>query len=166
MNINKKTRLVFSLITTLVLGAFIFGYFQLGAKAKDSPASANELVIETKDGTRHVFKIDLAITPEQQQYGLMNRTSLPPDYGMLFVFEGEAERSFWMKNTLIPLDVIFIKKNGTIHHIHENAIPHDLTTFTSQGPVMAGLEVMGGTAERLNLQKGDKVHHLIFESAP
>lgn len=123
---------------------------------------ARDLTITTKDGKVHAFKVELALTPQQQAYGLMNRTSLPENAGMLFFWAEEREQSFWMKNTLIPLDLIFIRKDGTIHHIHHNAKPHDLTALPSKGPVSAVLEVNGGTAERLKIAKGDKIHHLLF----
>ena len=87
------------------------------------------------------------------------------NHGMLFYFGGEeAGRRFWMKNTLIPLDMIFIKADGTIHHIHENAIPKDLTGVPSNGPVAAVLEINGGVSRKLELQKGDKVKHRFFEN--
>ncbi len=92
----------------------------------------------------------------------MNRTELATDAGMLFVFPGEAERSFWMKNTLIPLDMLFIAKDGTIRHIHENAKPNDLTSISSQQPAMAVLELNGGAVKTMNIQVGDTVHHPVF----
>jgi uncharacterized protein len=123
---------------------------------------ANALTVMTSDGRRHEFKVELALTQPQQMRGLMNRTSLAPDAGMLFFFGPEAERAFWMKNTLIPLDILFLKKDGTIHHIHENATPNDVTQIPSQGPVSAVLEVKGGTVKRLEIRGGGTVHHLLF----
>ena len=108
------------------------------------------------------FDIELALNRAQQSQGLMNRTNMAEDAGMLFVFPDEAERGFWMKNTLIPLDMIFIKANGVIHHIHENAVPHDLTSIKSNGPVMAVLEINGGLSQKLNIKVGDSVNHPFF----
>ena len=122
----------------------------------------NQLLIETQAGESHRFNLELAITQEQQIQGLMNRTELAEDSGMLFYFNEESERAFWMKNTLIPLDIIFIKADGTIHHIHENAIPHDLTRIISNGAVGSVLEVNGGLASKLNIRKGDKVKSPLF----
>ena len=121
------------------------------------------LSIETASGKKHEFNIELAQTPQEQMRGLMHRTEMAEDAGMLFIFETEREARFWMKNTLIPLDMIFIRADGTIHRIHENAIPHDLTGIPSEGPVKAILELNGGISAKLGLQKGDKVRHSVFE---
>lgn len=143
--------------------AFMMVFFVLACDGADVQAqSTNKLSITTTDGKPHEFTVDVALTPQQQAYGLMNRTSMPADHGMLFVFGDEAERGFWMKNTLIPLDMVFIKKNGVIHHIHENAQPHDLTTAYSKGPVMAVLELNGGEASKLGIKPGDVVRHVVF----
>jgi uncharacterized membrane protein (UPF0127 family) len=87
---------------------------------------------------------------------------LDDDYGMLFVFEDEAEQNFWMKDTLVPLDMIFIRADGVISRIHANAIPHDLTPIPSRGPALAVLEVRGGQAEVFGLRPGDRVRHKAF----
>ena len=129
------------------------------------PLPASELTIQSADGITHNFTIELALTPQQQAIGLMNRTSMPADHGMLFFFGEESERGFWMKNTLIPLDMIFIKKDGTIHHIHDSAQPNDLTSVSSNGPVQAVLELNGGMSKKIGIQAGDKVRHILF-SAP
>ena len=121
------------------------------------------LSIETASGKKHEFNIELAQTPQEQMRGLMHRTEMAEDAGMLFIFETEREARFWMKNTLIPLDMIFIRADGTIHRIHENAIPHDLTGVPSEGPVKAILELNGGVSTKLGLDKGDKVRHSVFE---
>ncbi len=124
--------------------------------------STDKLTITKQDGTKHAFKIELALTPQQQQQGLMNRTEMAKNAGMLFFFGPEAPRSFWMKNTLIPLDMIFIKKDGVILNIHDSAIPNDLTSVKSEGPVSAVLEVNGGLSKKLGIVAGDKVHHVLF----
>lgn len=121
------------------------------------------LSIETASGKKHKFNIELAQTPQEQMRGLMHRTEMAEDAGMLFIFETEREARFWMKNTLIPLDMIFIRADGTIHRIHENATPHDLTGVPSEGPVKAILELNGGISAKLGLQKGDKILHTVFE---
>lgn len=137
-------------------------------KAKDSlpPSIPGTLLIETRDGNAHRFTLEFAITEPQIIKGLMHRTEMAPDAGMLFWFGDEAERAFWMKNTLIPLDMIFIRKDGTIHHIHENARPRDLTSIPSQGPVAAVLEINGGISAQLGLQPGDTVRHVFFKNIP
>lgn len=129
---------------------------------KERANSIYQLLIQSANNKAHVFDIEIAINKPDQVKGLMFRTEMAEDAGMLFYFGEETERAFWMKNTLIPLDIIFIKANGTIHHIHERAIPEDLTRIPSYGPVAAVLEINGGMAEKLNIQKGDIIKHSVF----
>lgn len=127
------------------------------------PGKVQVLSIIRQDGMKFEIKTELALTPADQERGLMFREEMPADHGMLFVFPGaEAERGFWMKNTLIPLDMVFIRKDGTIHHIHENAVPNDLTSVRSNGPVMAVLELNGGASAKMGLKPNDVVHHPVF----
>lgn len=120
-------------------------------------------LVSIDDGTEHKFIVELAITPKEQEIGLMNRKKLKKNAGMLFWFGGEeAERSFWMKNTLIPLDLLFIKADGTIYDIHENSIPNDLTSMKSYGDVAAVLEVNAGLTAKLGIWPDDKVVHPFF----
>lgn len=135
---------------------------QAGPPPARDVLQAEALVIKTAKGKEHTFTVEIARTPSEQAYGLMNRKSMDKDHGMLFVFLTEDERSFWMKNTLIPLDMIFIQADGTIHRIHDSAIPHDLTPVNSRGPVLAILELNGGRAADLGIKAGDKVFHKAF----
>lgn len=159
----------------LVLGVLVLGVGGLaglsahaetkklaGPPVPHSTLKTEDVVIVTAKGDRHVFDAEIARTPSEQAYGLMNRTSMAPDHGMLFVFNDEIERSFWMKNTLIPLDMIFIRGDGVIHRIHPSAIPHDLTPVFSQGPARAVLELNGGRAADLGIKAGDRVIHKTF----
>lgn len=130
-------------------------YRQAGPPAPRNAHALEVLVIKTKDGKEHVFDIEVARNPDQLAYGLMNRTSMPENHGMLFMFPSENERAFWMKNTLIPLDMLFIRADGTIHRIHDSAIPHDPTPINSRGPVLAVLELNGGRAAELGIKVGD-----------
>jgi uncharacterized protein len=114
---------------------------------------------------RHVFHVEIAATPEQMAQGLMYRKSLAPDAGMLFDYGSPQPASFWMKNTLIPLDMIFIAPDGRILNIHERAVPGSLDPIPSAGPVRGVLEVNGGTASRLGIKPGDRVLHPIFGNA-
>lgn len=131
---------------------------------KEQGPYTEALSIQILDGTTHDFKVELAVTPQELMTGLMNRETMPGNAGMLFYFGNMAERGFWMKNTLIPLDLLFIKLDGTIHHIHENAIPHDLTSIKSNGAAAAVLEINGGLSQKLNIQAGDKVKHSFFNA--
>ena len=129
----------------------------------EAPQSIHSLSVVTKNNEVRNFQVELALTPEDQQKGLMNRAHLRDDSGMLFYFNESRQQSFWMKNTLIPLDLIFIKEDGTIHRIHRNAIPHDLSPIGSQGEVRAVLEINGGMADKMGIRKGDVVKHSFFE---
>lgn len=123
------------------------------------------LTIIGRDGARHAFRVEMAVRPEDQMVGMMFRTTMQPDEGMLFDWGQPRESAMWMRNTLIPLDMVFIAADGRIHRIHERAVPQSLATIESRGPVRATLELQGGTAERLNLRVGDRVEHPIFGTA-
>ena len=119
------------------------------------------LTIQSASGT-HRFTVEVAETPEQQAQGLMNRQSLAPDRGMIFPRNPPGDASFWMKNTLIPLDMIFIRADGRIARIAENTTPLSEQTIPSGAPVKAVLEVVAGTTRRLGIAPGDRVAHRIF----
>lgn len=125
-----------------------------------------KLVIVTRDGTRHTFNVEMALTAEQQTIGEMFRTAVPVDGGMLFDWGTPRPSIMWMKNTLIPLDMVFINADGTIRSIAENTVPHSLAAVDSRGPVRATLELAGGTTARLNIRVGDKVQQRIFGNVP
>jgi uncharacterized protein len=124
-------------------------------------AELQPLEIASKGGV-HVFGVEMASTPEEQAKGLMYRRELPEGQGMLFDFHHEQPTSFWMKNTYIPLDMIFIRADGRILRIAENAVPLSEALVPSGGPVRAVLEVNGGTAKKLGIAPGDRVAHPIF----
>lgn len=123
-----------------------------------------KLTIITRDGQRHVFDVEMAKTYEQQLAGLMFRKSVPADGGMLFDWHQPRVSGMWMKNTLVPLDMVFINQDGTINTIVENTVPESLTPIYSAGPVRATLELAAGTTKRLNIRVGDKVEAPIFKS--
>ena len=130
--------------------------------AKSTPKAAAHvrlvpLTIVTGKGALH-YKVELAVTPAQQAKGLMYRTSLPENGGMIFPMTPPRFASFWMKNTLIPLDIIFIRPDHTIESIAANARPQDLTPLESGEPVAAVLEIVGGDAARIGIAPGDKVN--------
>jgi uncharacterized membrane protein (UPF0127 family) len=121
-------------------------------------AADDRLVIESRNGS-HPFTVEVVDTPETRAKGLMYREALAPDAGMLFDFKETRPVSFWMSNTLIPLDMIFITAEGMVANIHANARPRDLTSIPSDGPVMFVLEIPGGRAKELGLAAGDRVVH-------
>ncbi len=126
----------------------------------------DEIAIVTADGARHRFQVELALRGEQRAQGLMYRRRLAEDAGMLFIYDKEWPVSMWMKNTLIPLDMLFIAGDGRIVKIVERTVPHSLETISSGRAVAAVLEVNGGTAARLGIRPGDRVLHRAFGSAP
>jgi len=124
----------------------------------------SSLVVVT--GAREIkFEVDLATNDAERARGLMYREKLGPYDGMLFDFYQDAPVSFWMKNTLIPLDMVFIAGDGTIKHVHANATPLSTDAIPSQFPVRAVLEINGGSARLLGIKPGDKVKHPIFGNA-
>lgn len=124
-------------------------------------AELRSLEIVSQSGV-HVFSVELATTDEERERGLMFRKELPDGHGMLFDFETDRNVAMWMKNTLIPLDMIFIRGNGRIANIAENTEPMSTRIIPSRGPVRAVLEVAGGTAKRLGIEVGDRVAHPMF----
>jgi uncharacterized protein len=123
------------------------------------------LVIETANGPQR-FTVEMALTNAQQERGLMFRKALEPNAGMLFDFVREGEHAFWMKNTLISLDMLFIKADGTIARIAANAKPLSEDSIPSYQPVRAVLEIAAGRAAQLGLKPGDKVRQTIFGNLP
>jgi hypothetical protein len=119
------------------------------------------LTIETAAGAKH-FEVELALTPAQEEQGLMYRQRLAADAGMLFDFTDTAPRTFWMKNTLIPLDMLFIAANGRVVDIHERAVPLSEDIIPSRVPARAVLELNGGTVSRLGIKVGDLVSYKGF----
>ena len=124
------------------------------------------LVIVTQAGARHAFDVEVATTPKQQELGEMFRKSVPENGGMLFVWDAPKQSEMWMKNTLVPLDMVFIRADGTIDSIAEDTVPHSLKIVASHGPVLATLELAGGVTARLNITVGDKVEAKQFGKAP
>jgi uncharacterized protein len=122
------------------------------------------LVVETSEG-RASFVVELALSAEQKTIGLMGRKMLPPGKGMLFDFETPRMVSMWMRNTYIPLDMIFIDSDGRIVNIAENRTPLSLATIPSAAPVRGVLEVGAGVAEKYGIRPGDRVVHSIFGNA-
>ena len=108
-------------------------------------------------GRGHAFTVEMARTPAQQELGLMNRHGLAPDAGMLFPFDPPRPASFWMRNTLIPLDMIFIRPDGSIARIAANTVPMSETPVAVAEPMTAVLEIGGGRAAQLGIREGDRV---------
>jgi uncharacterized membrane protein (UPF0127 family) len=149
----------------LLLGApFVLAAGAALAQEAEIKFKRSSLVVET--GGREIkFDVELALNDVERSRGLMFRDKLGPYEGMLFDFYQEAPVSFWMKNTLIPLDMVFIGGDGTVRHVHANAKPLSTDSIPSQFPVRAVLEINGGSARLLGIKPGDRVKHPIFGNA-
>lgn len=143
----------------VALVAFVLLLVSFAVQAQYLP-----LTIESAGGV-HSFAIEVMDTPAERQQGMMFRESMAPDAGMLFVFEQTRPVAFWMRNTLIPLDMVFIRENGIIANIHANAVPLDETSVPSDGPVRYVLEIPGGRAAELGIVAGDRVLHPLIGNA-
>ena len=112
------------------------------------------------------FSVSVADDAAERARGLMHVETMPRSSGMLFVFDPPRAVAFWMKNTLIPLDMIFTDRTGRIQHIHSNAIPHDETPIPGGAGVYTVLEINGGLSERFGMKVGDALQHPVFEGGP
>ena len=121
-----------------------------------------ETLVITSGDQKHSFSIEVAETEQQKSLGLMFSKSLDPGKGMLFPYAKPQELTMWMRNTYIPLDMVFIKANGTIHRIAENTEPFSEDIVASQGEVTAVLELAGGVTRKLGIKAGDSVQHRHF----
>ena len=129
--------------------------------ARSRAAAIETLEIASKTGV-HAFAVELATNDEERSRGLMFRKELPEGKGMLFDFKTEQPVAFWMKNTYVSLDMIFIRADGRILSIAENTEPLSERPVPSGGPVRGVLEVVAGTAKKLGIKPGDRVAHRIF----
>jgi len=145
----KRNKAVLAIILVLVVTAyFVFTSGSQGASAT--------LVTSTGE---HAIEVELADTPETRETGLMNRSQMATDHGMLFDFGETRPVAMWMKNTLIPLDMLFMDERGRIVNIAANAKPYALDIIPSSGPVRYVLEINGGAAARYGAKPGDRLRH-------
>ena len=150
----KSKGLLIALFPALALGAAL----PVEAKQAPSAPTARTTALTISSGKRQFsFKVEVARTAAEQSRGLMFRTHLGPDRGMIFPMNPPRFASFWMKNTLIPLDMIFIRRDGTIANIAGRTVPHSLEPVESFEPVAAVLEVAGGRTAALGIKPGDRV---------
>ena len=148
------------------LTAVLAVFATLTAAAGATPVcDPDQIEILAGPGSR-TFAIEIADDPDEQSRGLMFRPALPADAGMLFIFEPPRPANFWMRNTMIALDMIFIDDTGRIESIAERADPYSERVSSSQGDVRAVLEINGGLARALGIGPGDQVIHPAFQDAP
>ena len=144
----------------LVVIVSLFLMYNLG---EVSASMKSELSIITSNGSKHNFLVEVARTEEEKKIGLMFRKTLAKNAGMLFLYKREALRLMWMKNTFIPLDILFIDKKGVIKRVVKRTTPHSLATISSRQSVLAVLELRGGITSSLEIKKGDRIEHPAFE---
>lgn len=153
-------------VLALVIGAGAYMSIHLANGADDYKSSlpVEKLYIQTKDGKPEI-EVEIASTPMDIKIGLMFRKSMDKNHGMLFQLgrDDPHEANFWMKDTYIPLDMLFVAKDGRIVNIHRNAKPLTLTPIPSLEPVTGVIELNGGMADALGIAIGDKVKHPYFE---
>jgi uncharacterized protein len=152
----RRLLLLIPLLPLLLVALYASPLFAQLAQFPTAP-----LTIVTASGP-HRFTIELATTAAQMMQGLMFRQSLAPDAGMLFDYRAPSAATMWMKNTLIPLDMLFVDAAGRIVNIHERAVPGSLDAIAAAAPVRAVIELNGGTAARLGIRAGDRVIFPIF----
>jgi uncharacterized membrane protein (UPF0127 family) len=136
--------------------AVLFLLALLGEPGSGNAASTGTLVLKTASGD-HNFNVEVATTDEEKALGLMYRRSLPENAGMLFLYDRPQQAAMWMKNTLIPLDMIFIGPSGEVHRIEQYTEPFSTTVIPSEGDVVGVLELNAGQAAKIGLKRGDKV---------
>lgn len=166
-NFNARAALRVALVSFIVmLSAIGMGQEMLRSRAfAASPTMAREPLWLVTSGFEHRIEVEIAETPEQSAIGLMFRTDLPEGQGMLFPSAAPREAAMWMRNTFIPLDMVFIRADGIVHRIEAMTEPLSERIIESKGPVLAVLELKGGAAARLGLKPGDKVRHRVFGTA-
>jgi uncharacterized membrane protein (UPF0127 family) len=150
-------RIVFAAVAVLALAGGLARADDDDPTGPQPKLPTEQLTIVSDDGKSHVFNVELAITEQQQDTGLMFRTSVPADTGMLFPWPQPQVSEMWMKNTIEPLDMVFIGADGKVKAIAENTVPYSLRVISSGVPVLATLELQAGITATLNINVGDKV---------
>lgn len=158
-------RPVLALLAASLLTAPLLARPALAQQKPQSELPREKLTIVTRDGKTHEFNVEMALTPDEQTIGLMFRPTVPADGGMLFDWHTERRSQMWMKNTLAPLDMVFIGGDGKIRAIAEDTVPQSLAMIDSRLPVRATLELAAGTTARLDIRVGDTVRQRIFGNA-
>ncbi|MGB9151550.1 MAG: DUF192 domain-containing protein [Alphaproteobacteria bacterium] len=160
MLLQKLKKNLFSQETVSVIAivAVLWGTNHFHNYSSQRPHYARTgLVITRSDGTAFSFAAEVAATPHEKDYGLMFVTRMAADAGMIFPYSTPQEVDYWMKNTYIPLDMLFVRPDGTIGRIVAEARPLDVTPISSQEPVVAVIEINGGVAKKDGFAIGDKV---------
>ena len=152
----KRIKNILKIVLSVILLGIIVWYFYVHFIA------LKPLQIQTTDQVVH-YRVEQALTKKEQEKGLMHRRHLPPRTGMIFLFHPIRIAHMWMKNTLIPLDMVFFDKTGRVVLVHQNAKPHDLTIISSGRPVAGVLEINAGEAQKFNIRVGSKLDLKAFK---
>lgn len=154
-------RKLYRILSAFLLCCVMGGNLYAADEPQPTQARVEDVTIATARGEVRL-KLEIARTTAQIERGLMHREHIPERTGMIFLFAKYEPVDFWMKDTLVPLDILFIDENGTIINIVENTRPESTEHIPSGGPVTGVIEVPGGSARRLRIAKGDKVHYVWF----
>lgn len=146
----------------VVLATLLIFFMGMASLVAAPAFDKQPLTFITSSGSRQIT-VEIADTPHKRSMGLMFRRSLGDDEGMIFVHETSGPVGMWMKNTYIPLDMFFVRADGVIHRIEENTQPFSEATISSEGDVLAVIEMIAGSADRLGIKPGDKVDYPAFE---
>ena len=147
-----------------LLALALFGLLLGHATAQDAASGPTELLSIVGRQGRHVFAVEVMRTDADRSRGLMYRRTMAPDHGMLFDFQASAPVAMWMKNTYLPLDMLFIRPDGSIARIATNTEPLSTKVIPSGEPVVAVLELNAGVTAKLGIKAGDQVDHTMFPS--
>ncbi len=152
--------LLSGLLSSLVLTAC-----SVGATAAPPPLNweRGTLTIETRTGV-HAFNVEIADEPAERERGLMYRTEMAQDAGMIFEYETPEVITIWMKNTVLPLDIVYVNAEGTVTRVAPDAVPYSLSIISSETPAVAAIEFNAGTAARIGLAPGDTVRSPFFRN--
>ena len=160
------------MVSRLALPALLLLLGSVPAAAQDvsepthaQPKLSTQPLTIISRGVRHHFTVELARTLREQQVGLMFRTNIPADSGMLFIWPTVQESDMWMENCPVPEDMLFVGADGVIHSIAEDTVPESLAQISSDGPVRATVELQGGVTAKLDIRVGDRIENKAFDQA-
>jgi len=147
---------------TIIGASAVFCMWFGGAQAQTSDCAPDRVSIRGAHATA-TFSVEVADDDQERAQGLMHRESMPTDSGMIFFYDSPVHARFWMRNTLIPLDMIFVGADGGVNFIHENAIPLDMTVIDGGADVIAVLEINGGLSKEIGLSDASELRHPSFD---
>jgi uncharacterized membrane protein (UPF0127 family) len=154
---SRRLATIAAVLAGIAIVIAALGWFGIGPLQGQTGGRPDRITIESRGGGRHVFTVEWAVTEAERSQGLMFRQQMAEDHGMIFDFGSQQPLTFWMKNTPLSLDMIFIHEDGTIYRIEQRTTPFSENTVPSGASVRYVLEVLGGTSRKLGIQAGDRV---------